>query len=247
MIVNDKDKYLIDYYIPKEANSSTTSTQKEICENILNNYKNHSSSENNLYDLNKWDEYKDNVLRQLVLYYNFDFVKIAENFDKICKIKRETDELGDEIPVFTEKILRYHWGFLHSRRFFKQKTGEDFYIINKDENYKKNEDKENIDINQNNKKIEEDKNIVNTLNVNVLNNETDLEKFYDKLLGQEMNKDRTKMFEMELKESKTNDDFPISIENNKENNNIEKIINDIKAEANKKINKENKDDNYNEE
>ena len=226
MIVNDQDKYIIDYYKPKEPKPSVKTSANELCTDILNNYESHSKSENNLYDLSKWDEYKDNVLRQLVLFYNFDFEKIAQVFDKICKIKRDTDEYGEEIPVFNEKILRYHWSFLHARRFFGKKTGEDFYILNKDENLDKNEEKEKN--NKNKKEIGDDKNIVNTVNVKDLNNETDLEKFYDKLLGQKMDEDRTKIFEMELKENENKSDFPIFVENNNEKKNVETIMNEIK-------------------
>ena len=245
MIVNDQDKYIIDYYTPKESKPSVKTSPNEICKNILNNYESHSSNENNLYDLSKWDEYKDNVLRQLVLFYNFDFEKIAQIFDKICKIKRETDECGDEIPVFNEKILRYHWSFLHTRRYFGKKTGEDFYILNKDENFDKNDEKEKS--NKNKKEIGDDKIIVNTVNVKELNNETNLEKFYDKLLRQKIDEDRTKIFEMELKENENKNDFPIFVGNKNEKKNVESIINEIKnyeireAEKNEEKEKQNKE------
>ena len=128
MIVNDKDKFVIDYFpINPSNNSEEKETQEKICKTILNNFNEHSKEENYLYDLSKWDEYKDNILKQLVLFYNFDFKKISKVFDKLCKIKRELNQDGEEIIIYNEKILRYHWSFIHARRFFGNKTGEEFY------------------------------------------------------------------------------------------------------------------------
>ena len=245
MIVNDKDKFVIDYF-PINSNNSkdnNTETKEKLCETILNNYNEHPKDQNNLYDLTKWDEYKDNILKQLVLFYNFDFKKISQVFDKLCKIKREINQDGEEIIVYNEKILRYHWSFIHARRFFGNKTGEEFYILNKNEN--------NEDINTENKsknEITNEKNLVNTVNINSLNNEKDLDSYFDKLLNQKMDKERTKIFEMELKENmRSNDLFPInSGEDNKEKN-MDEIINNIKQKEKdkekKKVIKEEIDDN----
>ena len=245
MIVNDKDKFVIDYF-PINSNNSkdnNTETKEKLCETILNNFNEHPKDQNNLYDLTKWDEYKDNILKQLVLFYNFDFNKISQVFDKLCKIKREINQDGEEIIVYNEKILRYHWSFIHARRFFGNKTGEEFYILNKNEN--------NEDINTENKnknEIANEKNLVNTVNINSLNNEKDLDSYFDKLLNQKMDKERTKIFEMELKENmRSNDLFPInSGEDNKEKN-MDEIINNIKQKEKdkekKKVIKEEIDDN----
>ena len=240
MIVNEKDKFVIDYYPVNSNLADEVQNPDKICENILNNFNDHPKELNNLYDLNRWDEYKDNILSQLVLFYNFDFKKIADVFDKLCNIKRETDLDGGEIPVYTEKILRYHWSFIHARRFFGKKTGEEFYILNRDEkSMKLNEDKfEQKEIEKENfpKDITTDKNLVNTINVNSLNKEKDLNSYFDKLLNQEMDKERTKLFEMELKEKAAkNDSFPINISKNDAEKNVNDIINNIKQkEKNKK-------------
>jgi hypothetical protein len=240
MIVNEKDKFVIDYYPMNSNLADEVQNPDKICENILNNFNDHPKELNNLYDLNRWDEYKDNILSQLVLFYNFDFKKIADVFDKLCNIKRETDLDGGEIPVYTEKILRYHWSFIHARRFFGKKTGEEFYILNRDEkSMKLNEDKfEQKEIEKENfpKDITTDKNLVNTINVNSLNKEKDLNSYFDKLLNQEMDKERTKLFEMELKEKAAkNDSFPINISKNDAEKNVNDIINNIKQkEKNKK-------------
>ena len=238
MIVNEKDKFVMDYYPENKNNATELETPEEICQNILNDYNDHPKELNDLYDLNKWDEYKDNILKQLVLFYNFDFKKISEVFDKICKIKRDVDIDGEEIPVYTEKILRYHWSFIHARRFLGKNTGEEFYILNRDEkNSKLNNDNSNTNERKNND-ISKDKNLVNTLNVTSLNKENDLNAYYDKLLNQEMDKERTKLFEMELKEKEKKDDlFPINIQKGNEEKKVNEIIEDMKQ---KEIEKENK-------
>ena len=127
--------------------------------------------------------------------------------------------------------------FFHARRFFGKSTGEEFYILNKDENNNKlNEDKYNKNEELKND-ISKDKNLVNTINVTSLNKEKDLNTYFDKLLNQEMDKDRIKLFEMELKENgKNNNLFPINIQKNIENKNVNDIIKDIKQ---KEIEKEN--------
>jgi len=244
MIVDDKDKFVIDYFPINSNNTKDVETKEKICETILNNFNEHPKEQNNLYDLTKWDEYKDNILKQLVLFYNFDFKKISQVFDKLCKIKRELNQDGEEIIVYNEKILRYHWSFIHARRFFGNKTGEEFYILNKDDNKIKEEDRK-----ENKNEIEAEKNLVNTVNINSLNQEKDLDSYFDKLLNQKMDKERTKIFEMELKENmKNNNLFPInSGENNKEKN-VNEIINDIKLmekekEKKKEIKKEEFDEN----
>ena len=245
MIVDDKDKFVIDYF-PINSNNSkdnNTETKEKLCETILNNFNEHPKDQNNLYDLTKWDEYKDNILKQLVLFYNFDFKKISQVFDKLCKIKREINQDGEEIIVYNEKILRYHWSFIHARRFFGNKTGEEFYILNKNEN--------NEDINTENKnknEITNEKNLVNTVNINSLNNEKDLDSYFDKLLNQKMDKERTKIFEMELKENmRSNDLFPINSGDNNQEKNVNEIIEDIKQKEKdkekKKVIKEEIDDN----
>ena len=244
MIVDDKDKFVIDYFPINSNNTKDVETKEKICETILNNFNEHPKEQNNLYDLTKWDEYKDNILKQLVLFYNFDFKKISQVFDKLCKIKRELNQDGEEIIIYNEKILRYHWSFIHARRFFGNKTGEDFYILNKDDNNKIKE--ENCKENKN--EIEAEKNLVNTVNINSLNQEKDLDSYFDKLLNQKMDKERTKIFEMELKENmKNNNLFPInSGENNKEKN-VSEIINDIKLkEKEKEKKKETKKEEFDE-
>ena len=245
MIVDDKDKFVIDYFPINSNNTKDVETKEKICETILNNFNEHPKEQNNLYDLTKWDEYKDNILKQLVLFYNFDFKKISQVFDKLCKIKRELNQDGEELIVYNEKILRYHWSFIHARRFFGNKTGEEFYILNKDDNNKIKEE----DSKENKNEIEAEKNLVNTVNINSLNQEKDLDSYFDKLLNQKMDKERTKIFEMELKENmKNNNLFPInSGENNKEKN-VNEIINDIKLmekekEKKKEIKKEEFDEN----
>ena len=232
MIVNDENKFGLDYFQINKNNSEEPETEEKICSSILNNFKDHSKEENNLYDLTKWDEYKDNILKQLVLFYNFDFKKISQVFDKLCKIKREINEDGEEIIIYTEKILRYHWSFIHSRRFFGNKTGEEFYILNNDENNIKT-DKEN---NKGEKgQIEVEKNLVNTININTLNQEKDLDSYFDKLLNQKMDKERTKIFEMELKENTKNYNlFPINSKDNNQEKNVNEIIKDIKQKESQK-------------
>ena len=229
MIVNEKDKYVIDYYPINKNIIDENETPEIICQNILNNFDEHPKELNDLYDLNKWDEFKDNILKQLVLLYNFDFKKISNVFDKICKIKRDVNLDGEEIPVYTEKILRYHWSFIHARRLFGKNTGEEFYILNRNENNTKLNENE-IQQKENSKKdIGADKSLVNTVNVTSLNKENDLNAYFDKLLNQEMDKERTKLFEMELKENeKDNNLFPINIEKNDKEKNVNEIIKDIK-------------------
>ena len=236
MIVNEKDKYVIDYYPINKNIIDENETPEIICQNILNNFDEHPKELNDLYDLNKWDEFKDNILKQLVLLYNFDFKKISNVFDKICKIKRDVNLDGEEIPVYTEKILRYHWSFIHARRLFGKNTGEEFYILNRNENNTKLNENE-IQQKENSKKdIGADKSLVNTVNVTSLNKENDLNAYFDKLLNQEMDKERTKLFEMELKENeKDNNLFPINIEKNNKEKNVNEIIKDIKQ---KEIEKE---------
>ena len=244
MIVDDKDKFVIDYFPINSNNTKDVETKEKICETILNNFNEHPKEQNNLYDLTKWDEYKDNILKQLVLFYNFDFKKISQVFDKLCKIKRELNQDGEEIIIYNEKILRYHWSFIHARRFFGNKTGEEFYILNKDDNHKIKEE----DNKENKNEIEAEKNLVNTVNINSLNQEKDLDSYFDKLLNQKMDKERTKIFEMELKENmKNNNLFPInSGENNKEKN-VNEIINDIKLkEKEKEKKKETKKEEFDE-
>ena len=246
MIVNDENKFGLDYFPINKNNSEEPETEEKICSSILNNFKDHSKEENNLYDLTKWDEYKDNILKQLVLFYNFDFKKISQVFDKLCKIKRDINQDGEEVIVYNEKILRYHWSFIHARRFFGNKTGEEFYILNKN-------NENNIDIseneNRNKNEIEVEKNLVNTVNINSLNNEKDLDSYFDKLLNQKMDKERTKIFEMELKENmKSNNLFPINSGENNREKNVDEIINNMKQiekekEKKKVINKDEIDDN----
>ena len=232
MIVNDKDKFVIDYFPINPNNSEVKETQEKICENILNNFNDHPKEENILYDLVKWDEYKDNILKQLVLFYNFDFKKISQVFDKICKVKREVNQDGEEIIIYNEKILRYHWSFIHARRFFGNKTGEEFYILNKDEN-SKIDNKEKKENRKN--EIEVEKNLVNTINISSLNKEQDLDSYFDKLLNQKMDKERTKIFEMELKENmKNNNLFPINSGDNNQEKNVNEIIEDIKQKESEK-------------
>ena len=237
MIVNEKDKYLIDYYPINKNIVDENETLEIICQNILNDFNTHPKELNNLYDLNKWDEYKDNILKQLVLFYNFDFQKISNVFDKLCKIKRDLNSDGEEIPVYTEKILRYHWSFIHARRLFGKSTGEDYYILNRNENENENENniKLNDDKNQekenSKKEIGADKSLVNTVNVTSLNKENDLNIYFDKLLNQEMDKERTKLLEMELKENEKKQNlFPIKIDKNNQEKNVDEIINDIKQQ-----------------
>ena len=232
MIVNDENKFVIDYFPINQNNLEEKETEEKICSSILNNFKDHSKEENNLYDLTKWDEYKDNILKQLVLFYNFDFKKISQVFDKLCKIKRELNEEGEEIIIYTEKILRYHWSFIHSRRFFGNKTGEEFYILNNDENKIKNSKEK---INGEKGEIEVEKNLVNTININSLNKEKDLDSYFDKLLNQKMDKERTKIFEMELKENEKNSNlFPINSEDKNQEKNVNEIIKDIKEKESQK-------------
>ena len=232
MIVNDKDKFVIDYFPINPNNSEVKETQEKICENILNNFNDHPKEENILYDLAKWDEYKDNILKQLVLFYNFDFKKISQVFDKICKVKREVNQDGEEIIIYNEKILRYHWSFIHARRFFGNKTGEEFYILNKDEN-SKIDNKEKKENRKN--EIEVEKNLVNTINISSLNKEQDLDSYFDKLLNQKMDKERTKIFEMELKENmKNNNLFPINSGDNNQEKNVNESIEDIKQKESEK-------------
>ena len=232
MIVNDKDKYVIDYFPINVNNTSdnTNETKEKLCQTILNNFNEHPKDQKNLYDLTKWDEYKDNILKQLVLFYNFDFKKISQVFDKLCKIKREVNQDGEEIIIYNEKILRYHWSFIHARRFFGNKTGEEFYILNKNEN---NIEMDEGDKNKN--EIEVEKNLVNTVNINSLNNEKDLDSYFDKLLNQKMDKERTKIFEMELKENIRNKDlFPINSGENNQEKNMDEIINNMKQKEKEK-------------
>jgi len=229
MIVNEKDKYVIDYYPINKNIIDENETPEIICQNILNNFDEHPKELNDLYDLNKWDEFKDNILKQLVLLYNFDFKKISNVFDKICKIKRDVNLDGEEIPVYTEKILRYHWSFIHARRLFGKNTGEEFYILNRNENNTKLNENEIQQKETSKKDIGADKSLVNTVNVTSLNKENDLNAYFDKLLNQEMDKERTKLFEMELKENeKDNNLFPINIEKNDKEKNVNEIIKDIK-------------------
>ena len=236
MIVNEKDKYVIDYYPINKNIIDENETPEIICQNILNNFEEHPKELNDLYDLNKWDEFKDNILKQLVLLYNFDFKKISNVFDKICKIKRDVNLDGEEIPVYTEKILRYHWSFIHARRLFGKNTGEEFYILNRNENNTKLNENEIQQKEISNKDIGADKSLVNTVNVTSLNKENDLNAYFDKLLNQEMDKERTKLLEMELKENeKNNNIFPIKIEKNNKEKNVNEIIKDIKQ---KEIEKE---------
>ena len=241
MIVNEKDKFVIDYYPINKTTNEEIQSPEEICKNILNDFNDHPKELNNLYDLNKWDEYKDNILKQLVLFYNFDFKQISNVFDKLCKIKRDVNIDGEEIPVYTEKILRYHWSFIHARRFFGKNTGEEFYILNRDDNNIKLKEDKNDEKEKEKETIKNDistdKNLVNTVNVTSLNKEKDLNSYFDKLLNQEMDKERIKLFEMELKENEKNNNnsFPINVNKNNEEKNVNEIINDIKQ---KEIEKE---------
>ena len=87
------------------------------------------------------------------------------------------------------------------------------------------------------------------MNINSLNNEKDLDSYFDKLLNQKMDKERTKIFEMELKENmKSNNLFPINSGENNREKNVDEIINNMKQiekekEKKKVINKDEIDDN----
>ena len=52
MIVDDKDKFVIDYFPinPNNITNEEAETQEKICETILNNFNDHSKEENNLYE-----------------------------------------------------------------------------------------------------------------------------------------------------------------------------------------------------
>ena len=88
---------------------------------------------------------------------------------------------------------------------------------------------------KNKNEIEVEKNLVNTVNINSLNNEKDLDSYFDKLLNQKMDKERTKIFEMELKENMRNKDlFPINSGENNQEKNMDEIINNMKQKEKEK-------------
>ena len=83
--------------------------------------------------------------------------------------------------------------------------------------------------------MEVEKNLVNTININTLNQEKDLDSYFDKLLNQKMDKERTKIFEMELKENTKNYNlFPINSKDNNQEKNVNEIIKDIKQKESQK-------------
>ena len=202
-----------------------------------NKFYKYTNQEKEDYDIDIWNEAKDNLLKNLVLLYNFDFGKISQIFDKLCEIKKEKDDNGDEIPFFTTQKLRLHWSFLHSRRILNEKTNEEFYIINKrnlkevENELKQEKNKEKIEeiMYEEKKKLMEFTGIDNhLLGENKRSIDENLEKFYDNLLGQKVSKDTQRLFEMELKQNKDGKrGFPLSFvakEQRKEEEKWEKLI-----------------------
>lgn len=71
-----------------------------------------------------WNCYRDNVLKQLVIMFNFDFEAIENRFENLLGL----DDSNSEHKVFGKNELRRHWGFLHSMRLLGKKVDEEYYI-----------------------------------------------------------------------------------------------------------------------
>lgn len=75
-------------------------------------------------NLTKWDSYKDNMLKQLVIVLNFNFAEIAKRFDKLCGINHTKP---NQEPTYNETELRRHYAFLYSMRHLNNSVGNDYY------------------------------------------------------------------------------------------------------------------------
>jgi len=173
-----------------------------------------------------WDTFKDNILKQMVLIFNFDFVEISKNFEKFFKIDhKKSDEIYNFIYNPTE--CRRHWGFLHAMRILKKNVDENYYI-----NVQNVYEKEKIFNEENIKKFENEFEDENKRKI-------DLNKFYDELFEQKVDKEKIKFYENEIKyiEQVKNKNFPVNVVKEEENKN--------KNNKNNK-NNENKENNNNE-
>ena len=129
-----------------------------VCEKIINN--------ENVLKANAtiWDTFKDNILKQMVLIFNFDFNEISKSFEKFFKIVHKNDDEKYNF-VYNPNECRRHWGFLHAMRLLNKNVDENYYI-NVQNVYQKEKN-----VNEENVKIQFDKKI-------------DLNEFYDDLFKQ---------------------------------------------------------------
>lgn len=94
---------------------------KYACEHIIQN--------ENVIKANKtlWNEYKDKLLKQIVIMMNFDFAEIAKKFDNICKIEKKKKTEDDSEPIYNENELRRHYAFLHAMRTLGKEVNSAYY------------------------------------------------------------------------------------------------------------------------
>ena len=87
------------------------------CEHIINN--------ENVLKSNAtiWDTFKDNILKQMVLIFNFDFNEISKSFEKFFKIVHKNDDEKYNF-VYNPNECRRHWGFLHAMRELNKNVDE---------------------------------------------------------------------------------------------------------------------------
>ena len=107
---------------------------KYACEHIIINDK--------VIESNKtlWNVYKDKLLKEIVVMMNFDFAKIAERFDKICKTEKKIVNGEEQETVYNENELRRHFGFLYAMSVLGKEVNTDYYdSLRKDNNKEKEE------------------------------------------------------------------------------------------------------------
>ena len=94
---------------------------KYACEHIIQN--------ENVIKANKtlWSEYKDKLLKQIVIMMNFDFAEIAKKFDKICKVEKNKKTEDDNENIYNENELRRHYAFLHAMRILGKEVNSVYY------------------------------------------------------------------------------------------------------------------------
>lgn len=91
------------------------------CEHIIINEK--------VIESNKtlWNVYKDKLLKEIVIMMNFDFTKIAQRFDKVCKNEKLIINGEEQETKYDENELRRHFGFLHAMSVLGKEVNSDYY------------------------------------------------------------------------------------------------------------------------
>ena len=107
---------------------------KYACEHIITNEK--------VIESNRtlWGVYKDKLLKEIVLMMNFDFSKIAERFDKVCRNEKIIINGEEQETKYNENELRRHFGFLHAMSVLGKEVNSDYYERIQKENKEQKEE-----------------------------------------------------------------------------------------------------------